>query len=132
MLYYKLRSCKHPLKEGERYYRAQLLGCTPVDISDFYQELAQESCVTSADVKAVLDRLERTILHYLKDGKSVRLGTLGSFHLTMQSKSVEEREMFGTEHIKSVRVKFMPSPAMKRQVALTNPNVRLSLVSSMG
>lgn len=68
-----------------------------------------------ADSKAVLDALQYGVITALKDGKSVRLGDLGSFRLTISSEgvaTVEEAKKRGTSLIKAVKVQFHKSVAI--------------------
>lgn len=59
--------------------------------------------------------MQYEVIAALKDGKSVRLGDLGSFRLTISSEvvaTVEEAKKKGTSLIKTVKVQFHKSVAM--------------------
>lgn len=87
-------------------------------INELAQEMAAESTVTRHDVKAVLSSLEDHIMRNLRQGHTVQLGDLGSFHLTLSSAMVEEEKDVNPSLVKGVNVRFVPSKAFKNALKL--------------
>ena len=88
----------------------------PVMLRTIVGRIEKRSGVSSASVKAVLDALQYEILETLADGNSVRLGDLGSFHLTMHAEgtlTAKEAKEKGANLIKRVSVRFTKSSTMR-------------------
>lgn len=77
---------KIPSKPGEplKYY-PRLKSSGEVSLRDIANDIALVSTVSQADTMAVIEGLIQNIPQYLADGKIVRLGELGSFHLSIQA-----------------------------------------------
>ena len=86
--------------------------------------LAGQGTVHRADILAVLATLEEQVISNLQAGNSVRLGQLGSFHVTLKSRPSESEDKVTSENIKAVMVRFRKSRRMLGQFQLTNPNLR--------
>ena len=71
-------------------------------------------------VRACLDALEWAIVDAMKDGKSVRLGDLGSFRPTITADGTTELEKCNASLIKRVRVRFTPSGTMSTLMVRKN------------
>lgn len=112
MLRYNVVPRKNPIDKTTKFY-AQLRPVTPVTLERIAKNIERRSTVSSSDVKAVLDALEYEIIAALEDGKSVRLGDLGSFRPTIGGKGAETAEDFTPDLIKRVNVRFHPSKKMK-------------------
>lgn len=112
MLKYNVVPKKNPMDKSIKFY-AQLVPVTPISLEKIAKNIERRSTVSSSDVKAVLDALEFEIMSALEDGKSVRLGDLGSFRLTIGGKGADSPEEFSTELIERVNVRFHPSKKMK-------------------
>lgn len=85
-----------------------------VTLESMAARMAAESTVTEHDVKAVLSSLQQHITQALLDGMSVRLGDLGSFHLSFKGEGVEKRSDYNiTKNLQSVRVQFTKSSRMQ-------------------
>lgn len=112
MLKFNVVPRKNPIDKSIKYY-AQLAPVTPVNLAKIAQLIEKRCSVSSSDVKAVLDALEFEIISALQDGKSVRLGDLGSFRPTISSKGTDTPEDFTADLIHRVNVRFYPSKTMK-------------------
>lgn len=101
---------------------------TPVKRNSFYDEIADESTVTKHDVKAAVSALEAQVIKYLREGYSVRLGDLGSFHLTCKGKGEPTADLVTHKDILCLRVQFTPSATMEAAFKIAdNPNVKFLL-----
>lgn len=108
------------LKTGERqFYPAPL----PAAVTNFEQlaaEISAKCTLTRADAMGVLKELERQILHSLLSGYTVRLGSLGSFRLTMRSECVEDADDVSVALVKKARVRYVPSMWINKKLLLHN------------
>lgn len=124
MLKYNLVARKNPQTKEMLYY-AQLLPVTAVNLSELAAAISTECTVTIHDIKAVLSALEEKVIAYLQSGMSVRLGDLGSFRPTINSRGTASPEEFKSSNICSVKVIFIKSGAMRYGFSLSNPNLRI-------
>ena len=128
MLKYFIVSRKNPMNKSEKFY-AQLQSPNPVSLSKIAAAISEKCTVTIHDVKAVLSALETSIIEHLRNGDSVRLGDIGSFHATLQSTGSMDKNGFTTKNIKRVCVSFRSSPNIRYQLSVSNPNVQFSRMS---
>ena len=76
--------------------------------------IGERSCVSSADVKAVLDSLIYVMKLEMSDGKIVQLGEFGNFHRSvMRTKKVEKD--FNATKIRRPKYTFSPGKALRSQ-----------------
>lgn len=123
MLTYKVVERQNALTKQLQYY-AQVSPVTPVTLDQIVELIEKRSTVTSADVKAVLDALQFEVRNALVDGKSVRLGDLGSFRPTLSSRSALSADAFLPANIKGVRVRYVPLAALKSDLKLDRVSLR--------
>ena len=124
MIKYLLISRKNPITK-EYAYHASAIPVTPVKIDEIAENISATCTVTSADVKAVLDALQAQVINCLRNGQSVRLGDLGSFHARIASAGAVTEEEFSMEHVRGIRVRFTPSSKMRWELSTENPKVSL-------
>ena len=125
MLKYFIVSRKNPMNKSEKFY-AQLQSPNPVSLSKIAAAISEKCTVT---IQAVLSALETSIIEHLRNGDSVRLGDIGSFHATLQSTGSMDKNGFTTKNIKRVCVRFSSSPNIRYQLSVSNPNVQFSRMS---
>ena len=121
MIKFTIQAKKNPQKKTETKYYAQMTPTTPISLAEIVKLIEKRSTVSSSDVKAVLDALQFEIIQALQNGNSVRLGDLGSFHITISSNGAATREdaqKAGARLIKKVMVQFVKSAEMARAFAL--------------
>lgn len=123
MIEYKVVERENPVTRQKLFY-AQVADVKPVTLDKIVDLIEKRSTVSSADVKAVLDALQYEIKNALEDGKSVRLGDLGSFRPTIASRSAGSAEEFLPSNIKAVRVQFTPSSKLKSDLALDRVSIQ--------
>ena len=122
MLKYQVVKIKNPIDKSEAFH-ARLVPVTPIGLDEICQNISHQSTMTAHDVKAVLSSLEEQVFCILRNGGSVRMGDLGSFHPTLTSTGTSDASLFTTSHIKSVMVRFTPSSRMHFELSKTNPAV---------
>lgn len=82
MINFVVRSRKN-FKLDKKQYFPTIAASVPVKYDEVVQQVEKFCTLSESDVAAVLEALEHVIIDALKQGKSVRLGTLGSFRPTI-------------------------------------------------
>ena len=111
MIHYKVQEKKSPRTGTSKYY-VQIAPTVPVTRSAIISQIEKITSLSSSDVKACLDALEYCITEAMKEGKSVRLGDLGSFRPAISSFGTSERDKANSNLIRFVRVRFTMSGQM--------------------
>ena len=79
---------------GKKLYYATAVSAGEMTLEELCEDIAESSTVTSADVKAVLDRLGWVLSKNLKAGRIVQVGELGNFRMTLGSSGTPTIEEF--------------------------------------
>lgn len=116
---YKIVERKKPGTQDFKYYGTIVLG-EPVGLRVIVKEIEEKCTLTQPDILAVLSALESAIAAKLRNGQSVRFGTLGSFRPTITSLGAQSAPTWAVNMIKRVRAVFTPSAQLKRDLALKN------------
>ena len=124
MIKYTLIQKKNPITK-ENAFHASALAVTPVSINEIAEGIAGLCTLTMPDIKAVIAALEEVTFKHLRNGCSVRLGDLGSFHARLSSRGAVSEEEFTNENIRGLKVRFSPSSRLRYQLSLQNPHVKL-------
>ena len=103
-------------KAGKVIYSAAPILGQKVSFHELCKEIADDSTVGRADVKAVLDRLSKVIVRNLKKSLAVDCGDLGTFRPSLTSQSVEDPKEFKTSMIAPARVVFTPRMEFKNSL----------------
>ena len=127
MIKYNVIPRKNPINKEVKYY-AQMAPVTPVTLGDVAEAIASNCTVTRHDCKAVLSALQEQIALNLRNGNSVRLCDLGSFHPVMKSSGALSADEFSTSHIKGIKVAFNMSSQMRYMLSKQNPAVKFEVV----
>ena len=85
---------------GSKLYYAQAVSAGEMTLDELCEDIAESSTVTSADVKAVLDRLGWILSKNLKAGRIVQVGELGNFRMTLGSSGAPTIEEFNSSLIR--------------------------------
>ena len=95
-----------------------------VQFDEFCEDIAETCTLTSADVKAVLDRMNYMLHKSLKAGRIVQLGELGNFRMAVGSTGSLTEKEFTNEQIKKPRIVFTPGKALQttRKITLFERN----------
>lgn len=94
---YKLIARKNFAKDAQpddKLLYASILSNGTASFDEVCESIAEETAMTSADVKSCLDRLPRILARHLREGRNVQLGELGSFRLTLGSLGAETEKAF--------------------------------------
>ena len=98
---------------GSKLYYAQAVSAGEMTLDELCEDIAESSTVTSADVKAVLDRLGWILSKNLKAGRIVQVGELGNFRMTLGSSGVSTIEEFNSSLIRKPKVAFYPGKRLQ-------------------
>ncbi len=94
-------------------YYALAMSKGVTDIDRLSAQISDGSTVRQADVYAVIISLVNAIQGELREGRTVRLGKLGSFSLTLSSNGIETEEEVGASLIKNVKIRYRPGSELK-------------------
>ncbi len=105
-------------KDSKRYY-ASIVSNGTVTLEELCESIAEETALTSADVKSCLDRLPRILARHLREGRNIQVGELGSFRPTLGSQGSVKKEDFTAATMMKKPV-IMFTPGKKLQEAREN------------
>lgn len=97
MLKYKLVQRKDMTKgalENAKLYYPQVINQGRVSFDSLCEEVAEQSSLTSGDIKNCMDRLINCLVRHLKEGRSVDCGDLGSFRINIRSTGADTPEAY--------------------------------------
>lgn len=97
MLRYKLVQRKDMTRgalEDAKLYYPQVINQGRVSFDSLCEEVAEQSSLTSGDIKNCMDRLINCLVRHLKEGRSVDCGDLGSFRINIRSTGAETPEAY--------------------------------------
>lgn len=97
MLRYKLVQRKDMSKgalENAKLYYPQVINQGRVSFDSLCEEVAEQSSLTSGDIKNCMDRLINCLVRHLKEGRSVDCGDLGSFRINIRSFGADTPEAY--------------------------------------
>lgn len=117
MLRYRLVQ-KKDMSEGAgpdaKLFYPQLVAGGKLSFDDLCDQAAEESTLTSADIKACMDRVIRSLAKNLLNGFIVDCGELGSFRLNLRSSGTITKEEYDpTEHMRTPSVQYFPGKFLK-------------------
>ena len=107
------------IKTGDILFYPQLVTAAADDRVKIIERIEKKCTLASADVKAVVDALEVEIIDCLQQGRSIRLGDLGSFRPSLRcGKGVKEEQSVSPAMIKRVHIVFHPSSRIRRALSV--------------
>lgn len=102
----------------KKFY-AQAVNSGYVAFEELCADIAEACSLTSADVKAMLDRMNYMLDKHLKAGRIVQFGEIGSFRLALGSTGSVAAKDFTTAQIKSPKIVFTPGSKLRETRTLT-------------
>lgn len=114
---YALVGRGNPMKKDDpvKYY-PQIQHSGEVTLEELASDIEENCTATSSDIQAVVDALRKRIIRYLKEGKIVRLGTLGSLRLSVSSAGAESEDKFSVSMIKTSRIIYVPGTPLQEML----------------
>ncbi len=85
-----------------------------VKFEELCTDIAENCTLTSADVKAVLDRMNYELDKNLRAGRIVQFGEIGNFRMAIGSTGSVEEKDFQTTQIKTPRIVFSPGKHLRK------------------
>ena len=98
---------------GEKKYYATIVRDRSVTLRQFIKQISQLNTVNTADIYAVLESFLQLVPQYLSEGRTVDLGQLGKFSISISSKGEESPEEVSRSNIIGHKVLFKPSAEMR-------------------
>ena len=95
-------------RTAPKKYYARVVSSGDITLTELSEMIADISTVSRVDVLAVLEAFVMLMSRQLRNGKTVRLGNLGSFSLSGSSLGFDTEAEVNANSIKSVRVNFRP------------------------
>ena len=111
---YKVIKRPNPQDRTQNKYYASANTTGKTTIKELCKEVEQISALSGADVQGVLYALAEIIPRHLADGKSVHLGDLGSFRISLNSKGEDKASNVDMHSIKNARIACTPSHELSR------------------
>lgn len=127
MINYSVTPRKNPLTKEVKYY-AQAIPAAPLTLNEIAERIEKRSTLSSADIKGAFDALQFELIQALQEGHSVRLGDLGSFHITLQSKGAATEGEFSADQIKNVAIHWRRPTKMQEEFRTTNSKIKFKKV----
>lgn len=102
-----------------RKFYAQAVNNGYVTFDELCAEIAENCTLTSADVKAVMDRMNYILDKNLKAGRIVQFGEIGNFRLAVGSTGAVDEKDFSAAQIKTPKIVFTPGSKLQVTRSLT-------------
>ena len=80
------------------------------------KEIADETILNPKEAGMAIYQFQKVLTKALLDGKTVQLGELGSFQLTIKSKGVDNESEVSASLGEKVNLRFTPSIALKENL----------------
>ena len=101
--------CTLEKKRTDNRYYARSRKTGRVGFTQFAEEISLNCSAKPSDVNLVLTELCEVMHHHLLNGEEIVIPDLGSFHIGIQSDSVETpAEFTPSKHIHALHIKFRP------------------------
>lgn len=111
----KTMARKNPrdLSATEKFYAAAISN-GDVNMEKLAELISFQSTLTPSDIYAVLLSLEYNIASQLEDGKIVKLGSIGSFQVSVSSEGMTTAEEVSANAITKSRILFRPGKKLRK------------------
>lgn len=97
-------------------FYAQAVRVGIADIDRLCKLVSDGSTVRQADVYAVIVGLMNAIQDELEEGKSIDLGKLGRFSISVRSEGVDNADLVNASTVKGAKVLYSPSKEFKKML----------------
>ncbi len=79
-------------------------------------EIADETTLNPKEAEMAIYQFQKVLTKALLNGKTVQLGELGTFQLTVRSKGVDEETELNANLIEKVNLQFTPSTTLRQNL----------------
>jgi predicted histone-like DNA-binding protein len=114
---YKFVQRANPQNRNVTKYYATPAYDGSIEMPEIADEIVQSSSLSRGDVTSTVENVIDVIPKYLKMGKSISLGELGTLRVGFTSEGVDSPDKFHTSMITGKKIIFTPSPKLKRVLA---------------
>jgi predicted histone-like DNA-binding protein len=105
--------------EAPRKLYAQAVNNGYVTFDELCEDISENCTLTSADVKAVMDRMNFTLDKHLRAGRIVQFGEIGNFRMSVGSSGAAEEKEFHATQIRKPKIVFTPGGRLQTARRLT-------------
>ena len=107
------------LKRSVRYYAGKVYQ-GETSLQSMINQISESTEYSNLVVSNIINEFLELIPALLIDGQIVRLGNLGSFHVTLSSSPSDNSDNFSIGSIKAIKPAFRPSKAFKMKFNLVD------------
>ncbi|MBR1626961.1 MAG: HU family DNA-binding protein [Bacteroidales bacterium] len=100
----------------EEKYMAKAYNAGMIEFNELCKRMEKHCTLSKSDVSAAVSELAWQIEMLLKQGHSVRVGELGIFYPTLNSKTVDDPKDVHPNTIKRIVCNFLPSKELKNNL----------------
>ena len=129
MIQFKPVQHKNPITKEVKWY-PQVVAGHPLLLDEVAERISLSSTVTEHDVKAVLSALQEQVIFALREGRSVRLGDLGSFRVTLAGTGAATADEVTVSSVSGLRVRFSRSSRLRTTIRLGGQGIRFTKVTA--
>ena len=126
MIPIQVKKRKSP-KDGSFSFYLTNVAVTPIDEDELCKRIESRTTLSAADCKGLLDALQTELVSQLHNGRSVRLGDLGSFRCTLHSKGMDTVDKVDATTILGVRTRFAKSGSLMRYMSVNSGQMTFML-----
>ncbi|MBP7103377.1 MAG: HU family DNA-binding protein [Bacteroidales bacterium] len=106
--------------EGPKLWYPVLRTITVVTEKELAKLLADETTLNPKEAEMAIYQLQKVLLRVMLDAKSIQLGELGNFYLTLHTESSETKEEVTADKIKKINIRFRPSAFVRESLQKAN------------
>ena len=92
---------------------AQAINNGYVSFDELCSDISELCSLTSADVKAVMDRMNYVLDKNLRSGRIVQFGEIGNFRLSVGSSGATTEDTFANAQIRKPKIVFTPGSKLR-------------------
>lgn len=114
---YKLVRTPNPKKDGEVLpYHARFVSEGTVSIDDVIWEMESRSSFSSADIKGMMELLQRVVGDYLYSGRNVELEGIGTFSVSVSCRPVMDKKEIRAESVRFSGINYRASVKLRKKL----------------
>ncbi|MDD3281601.1 MAG: HU family DNA-binding protein [Bacteroidales bacterium] len=106
--------------EGPKLWYPVLRTITVVTEKELAKLLADETTLNPKEAEMAIYQLQKVLLRVMLDAKSIQLGELGNFYLTLHTESSETKEEVTADKIKKINIRFRPTAFVREALQKAN------------
>lgn len=117
-IFYNVVQRKNPSKPTDpMQWYIVLRRVEQTDEEDVAIEIADETTLNPHEARMSIEQMKKVLIRNLLNGHSVRLGSWGSFHLTISSKPSATEKEADASKVTKINIRFTPGKELKEAIA---------------